>query len=76
MKFCIDLVIKCVSSSWGNIISGVPQGSVLVPLLFLFISLILILICFQRFVNLLMTQNSRAVATEDEVQLLRDDLKN
>ena len=40
---------------------------------FFFISTILILICFQIYVNLLMTQKiGRAVATEDEVKLFRD----
>ena len=38
---------------------------------FLFVSTILILICFQRYVNLRMTQEiGHAVATEDEMQLL------
>ena len=39
----------------GKCYSGVPQGSAL-GLYFLFISTILILICFQRYVNLLLTQ--------------------
>ena len=43
---------------------------------FLFISTILILICFQRYINYADdTKIGRAVATEDEVQLLRDGLK-
>ena len=67
------IVINDVSSSWGNAISGVPQGSVLGPLLLIYINDIdtdlFSKIC--KFAD--DTKIGRAVATEDEVQLLRDD---
>ena len=71
------MVINGVSSSWGNVISGVLQGSVLGPLLF-FISIndidtdLFSKIC--KFAD--DRKIGHAVATEDDVQLLRDDLKN
>ena len=71
------VVINGVSSSWGNVISGDPQGAVLGPLLFF----IYINDCdtdlFSKICKFADDTNiGRAVASEDEVQLLRDDLKN
>ena len=71
------VVINGVSSSCGHFIIRVPQGSVLRPLLFLIYindidTDLFSKIC--KFAN--DTKIGRAVATEDEVQLLRDDLKN
>ena len=71
------MVIKSESSSWENVISRVPQGSVLGPLLF-FIYIndidtdLFLKIC--KFAD--DTKVGRAVMTEEEVKLLQDDLTN
>ena len=71
--------VNGVSSSWGNVISRGPHGSVLGPLLFFiyindidsFDTDLFSKIC--KFAD--DTKIGRAVATEDDLQLLRDDLK-
>ena len=41
------MVINCKSSSWGNVISGVPQGSVIGLVLFFYINDIDIDLCLK-----------------------------
>ena len=71
------VVINGVSSSWGNVISGVPQGSVLRPLLLLIYINDIDTDLFSKICKFADDPKmGRAVATEDEVQFHRDDLKN
>ena len=71
------VVISGVSYSWGNVISGVPQVSALGPLLFLIYMKDIDTDVFSKICKFADdTKIGYAVATEDEVQLLRDDLKN
>ena len=65
------VVINDVSSSWGNVISGVAQGSVLGTLLFLIYINDIDTDLFSKIFKFADdTKIGRAVATEDEVQLL------
>ena len=69
------MVINGVSSSWENVISGIPQDSILGPLLFFIYINDIDTDMFSKICKFAdYTKMGRAVATEDEVQLLRDDL--
>ena len=63
-------------SSWGNVISGVPKRSVLGTLVFFLYINDIVTDLFSKLCKFADdTKIGLAVATEYEVQLLRDDLK-
>ena len=71
------VVINGVSCSWGDVISGVLHISVLGPLLFFIYINNIDTDLFSKICKFAGdTKIGRAVATEDEVKLLRHDLKN
>ena len=73
---CVNVVLNNIQSSWSIVTSGVPQGSVLGPLLFtIFVNDIPHIVRSDIYLFADDIKLSRTIKNSDDIQILQDDIR-